>query len=172
MDRRMHTRSLRLALLGSLGLVPLGCARGDAVNGLQSHSSDASVDPDDVGASPTLAACRESTPWPAEKLGRGLAIVGRAEPLRMGVFTGIERCDDEVLHRPVPISCSSALPRPLPPVAEAGTTGDAGSGPSQVQYLYGEVRDDLCQADADCTERPHGYCAPGLIGGLRPGLSL
>jgi hypothetical protein len=93
---------------------------------------------------------------------------GRPGPLDPDAFTGIERCDNGVLHRPAPVACSSRLPRPLPPANDAGAAADASGALTQVGYLYGDAVDrftlHLCQSDADCTERPNGYCALAFDG--------
>jgi hypothetical protein len=177
-----------LALLSSLGLLPLGCASGDAVDGLQLHAADASVGPAPDGGQIThppdggsssedggtravpvrdggssqLAACGQSAPVPNGEL--GVVNVRRSSSAAQDVFTGIERCDNGVLHRPAPVTCSVSLPRPLPPSSE-----DAGSETSisQVDYLYPVYPHQAwdaglsqeCQSDADCTERPYGFCA-------------
>jgi hypothetical protein len=64
------------------------------------------------------------------------------------------------------VRCTSFLPRELPPRAPDG------SGPTQVAWLYPgspinpliEGVPDMCAADADCTEKPLGYCAPSVGG--------
>lgn len=58
-----------------------------------------------------------------------------------GVESGLWRCADGVVHRPAPVKCESNLPRPAVPLP-----ADA---------PYGE-----CASDADCTEKPYGYCGP------------
>jgi len=149
----MHTRSLRLALLSSLGLVPFGCRSEEPTDGLQLRSR--------------LAQCVSSTPVPAEES------PGGAVTRIPGTFTGIERCDNGVLHRPAPVTCSSGLPRPLPPAGDAGSASE--STPAQSDFLYGDriSPDDprACEADADCSQNPHGYC--GLVDvGIGPGPGL
>jgi hypothetical protein len=69
-------------------------------------------------------------------------------PTHLEGVDGYEQCDG-FKHRPEVVTCTSLLPRPT------DWTPDDG---------------DLCEADTDCTERPHGYCSPnggqGDPGGL------
>ncbi|HKO92493.1 MAG TPA: ferritin-like domain-containing protein [Polyangiaceae bacterium] len=193
----MHSHSLRLALFTSLGLIPLGCAEGASVpEGNTTDVLSPQRDRGPPGSDPhpvaplqraMLAACGQSVPVTADALGGSIG--GRSPTLTPGVFTGIERCENGLLHRPEPVTCSVGLPRPLPPgAADAGALDGGGSnagdsnlatdsGPlSQVEYLYG-AQDGTgggafgaypyptCKADAECTERPYGYCAPSYQGG-------
>jgi hypothetical protein len=95
--------------------------------------------------------------------------VRRSSLAAQDVFTGIEQCDNGVLHRPTPVTCSVNLPRPLPPGSGAGDDAGSEAAMSQVDYLYppsGYLGWDAgltesCQSDADCTEHPYGYCARG-----------
>ena len=160
----MYSRSLRLALLSSLGLLPLGCSRSGA--GLdEPRARDASVgdvpEADSGGANDDasrphqpLAECGQSTPLEADALG------GAAPVLHSGIATGISRCESGVLHRPAPVTCSSGLPRPMPSAGDAGS--DAAAAPTQAQAIYGSPAGDngWCASDAECTEHPNGYCAP------------
>ena len=85
----MHTRSLRAALLTSLGWIPFAC-----------HETE------------PLPPCGEST-----------AVV------RADVATGLYLCENDLLHRPQPVTCASHLPRPLPPAADAGADNETSLSP-------------------------------------------
>jgi len=152
----MHTRPLRLALLTSLGLLPLGCDRDAGGDGALSPSASTDLHSsalDDAG----VAECGVSTVISIESRW----VAGQLEALTAPIDTGLERCENGVLHRVTPVTCSSGLPRPLPPAADAGSTADGG-GISQVDYLYGPPHSQpasSCTSDADCTARPLGYCA-------------
>jgi len=192
----MHSHSLRLALFTSLGLIPLGCAgsasvsEGNTTTDVRSPEGDRAPSesaPERAVPVPVpvpvqraaLAACGQSLPVTADALSGSVG--GRSPTLTPGVFTGIERCENGLLHRPEPIACNLGLPRPLPPgaadagAADGGSNADAsdfaaGAAPlSQVEYLYGASQDYRdtggCKADAECTEQPYGYCAPAFYGG-------
>jgi hypothetical protein len=62
-------------------------------------------------------------------------------PTVVGADTGYEYCEEGFSHRPEIKSCISLLPRE--PEGEPGE------------------EEDQCTSDADCTERPYGYCERG-----------
>jgi hypothetical protein len=183
----MHTRSLRLAFLSSLGLIPLGCAGEAAVSDdLLLRGSDASAGPAPDGGhvtsrldggtrpQPRPQPERDGGPLPLAACGESTALLNgdlppgrtqRSSLAAQDLFTGIEQCANGVQHRPAAVTCSVGLPRPLPPDPGA----DAGSEPrqSQVAYLYASQlatsdSGTKCESDAECTERPYGFCAPGF----------
>jgi hypothetical protein len=175
-----NARLVRMALFTSLGLIPLGCAGRsldapiDAENqsagagGQSSHPTSPHPNTNVGGASSTLASCGESTVVYAEE--RSHSISGRPRTLVLGIESGTYRCEDGLLHRPAQITCPSNLPRPLPAdsAADAGANSGASSNPtlSQFEFLYGQAPSpsswggEPCTADAECTGKPHGYCAP------------
>ncbi|HEX4339729.1 MAG TPA: ferritin-like domain-containing protein [Polyangiaceae bacterium] len=63
-----------------------------------------------------------------------------------GTLGGYETCQGGVLHRTKKAECPSSIPRPGIIVPSTG------GAPSTVNQ---------CQRDADCTEKPHGFCEPG-----------
>jgi hypothetical protein len=162
-----HAIRARHALLTALGLLPLACgvaperhpgADDDVAGVLQSTRPEA------------FAACGVSTPVPSGGMEAGLIAAG-GPPQLQPVDTGLERCESGVIHRPAPVTCQSALPRPVP----AASGGDAGPAATQIQFLYSDFSAselDLseCSADADCDDKPFGYCAPMYVGGGFPGL--
>src|SRR5690606_29068114 len=97
-----------------------------------SGSTSSSID---GGAAPTLSGMDGGAP-------------ACAEVVRYQVYTSLHQCDDGVVHRPTAAHlCQSSLPRP---------TSDADGAPA----IDGEplTAEHECQADADCTDAPHGYC--------------
>jgi hypothetical protein len=178
---------VRMALFTSLGLIPLGCAGRSVDTPADTENQTAgaggattTINPPPGGAPSALASCGESTVVYAEE--RSPTTSGLPRTLVPGIESGTYRCEDGLLHRPAQITCPSNLPRPLP----AGTDADAApdSGPSstpalsQVEFLYGLgssrmpwVGSEPCSADAECTEEPHGYCAPSYGGGPVPPLA-
>jgi len=141
-------------LFTSLGLLPLAC--GKAISLPPCDEGDPALGSAPICAEPApLDACGESTPVLARDIGWQLA------PQLQPVDSGLSRCENSVLHRPESVSCTSLLPRELPPVAPDGSTT------TQVAWLYPGLANNpyagsptQCAADADCTEKPHGYCAP------------
>ena len=106
-----HATRARAALFTSLGLLPalpLACA------------DDSSLQP-----------CGESTPVPANT-----AAIAGAVPQPRGVSSGLQLCQNGVLHRPEPVSCESQLPRALPPASSE-------PGLSQLQFLYPSIHPDV-----------------------------
>lgn len=167
----MQPRSLRIAILTSVGLLPLGCL-ADARDPVDSDGdTDAPGGPGQASDPPPpqrmpAPGCGDSVPVAQDEMGQ--IVYGYPRPPAPGVATGVYRCDSGLLHRPEPIVCESGLPRPLPPEPEPGMTAL-----TQVDFLYDiEPRywGPLCTADAECTEKPYGYCAPtylGDMGGVR-----
>jgi hypothetical protein len=173
----MQPVTLRIAILSSLGLLPLGCfadardpGNGEVVSGVDGVDDDAgdTEQPDDT-EEPTnepppvpveAPACGDSVPVAQDEMGQ--TVYGYPRPTAPGVVTGIYRCDSGLLHRPEPTVCESGLPRPLPPEPEPGMPAL-----TQVDFLY-EIEQGswpaLCAADADCTEKAFGYCAPTYLG--------
>jgi Cys-rich repeat protein len=174
----MRTSSLRIAILTSLGLLPLGCfagsARGDVdddeiTSGAGSENSDepdstgeqepapSAEQPDDPPRAPVAApACGASVVVTHEEIEQ--KVIGYSPPVTPGTETGIYRCESGLLHRPEAVACRSGLPRPLPPES---------TSVSQVEYLYSQAgRSSACSADADCTARANGYCAPAYQGDM------
>jgi hypothetical protein len=180
----VQTRSLRLAILTSLGLIPLACFGGRAADAVaDTDSENATTVPGPVDQTPEyvndesdryqptptatttptppieLANCGASTPLLAEDA--HVYYSSQTRPLSPGTETGLYRCDNGLLHRPEAAACSSRLPRELPPAPDA----DAGAySPTQVEQLYGiRLHGDptsTCTQDADCTEHALGFCAP------------
>jgi hypothetical protein len=75
------------------------------------------------------------------------------DPLQVdAVDTGLQRCESGLIHRPEPVACQSALPRPLPPTSGV----DAGEGATtQVQLLYSlTLALDPCRVTATDQPRP------------------
>lgn len=187
---------IRMALFTSLGLVPLGCAgrsadsgegttrdlgsagaggtKGNSPPGDPLETGGTGSDPSNPaggsggGTGAPLPSCGESTPVLNEQMAR--RVTGVAPVLEQGIETGVYRCDNGVIHRPEQVSCASGLPRATPPAIDAGA--DAGVGDlTQIEFLYGDWTEGWvmqCTADADCTERPNGYCAPTIYGGIGP----
>jgi hypothetical protein len=193
-----NARLVRMALFTSLGLIPLGCAGRSVDTPADSENQPAGAGgqssrptlprptttanpPNNVGGAPSaLASCGESTVVYAEE--RSSSIFGRPPTRVLGIESGTYRCESGVLHRPAQITCPSNLPRPLPAAtgADAGADANADAGASsssalsQVEFLYGQAPSpdtwglEPCSADAECTEHPHGYCAPSYGGGPLP----
>lgn len=186
---------IRMALFTSLGLIPLGCAGRSLDTPVDSEDQPAggggqssrptlprpttteNPPPENVGGAPaTLASCGQSSLVYAEE--RIQPFSGRPGPLVLGIESGTYRCENGLLHRPAEVTCPSNLPRPLPPAVDADAGADAGvsssSAPSQVDFLYGQSWSPspqvfhMCSADAECTERPHGYCTPHGGGSMPP----
>lgn len=183
-----HIRRVRVAIFTSAGLLPLACATGRAVDSDAATpprdaappgvtiSGDSAGDGSDGGSAdpPPLAGCGRDRAVPAEQMGLGRGVTGNTPVLTKGIETGIHWCEGNgLLHRPEPVTCASGLPRPLPPSAAVNDAGAAPSGEdgalSQVEFLYPTITGLTagCSADADCTERPLGYCAPEFHGGPR-----
>lgn len=91
-----------------------------------------------------VAACGGSTTTPEN----GPAPPACKEPAPVvvgGKATGFESCSGSTLHRPEAVTCPSTLPRATS--CDAGTGGAGGGVPAPA-----------CVTDADCTEKPNGYC--------------
>jgi hypothetical protein len=153
-----HAIRARHALLSSLGLLPLGCGVADAGSG--GTTTDQST------RRAALDACEASTALPSrDTLGTAFG-----DPLQLQpVDTGLQSCKSGVIHRPEPVTCQSALPRPLPPASGA----DAGAAATtKVELLYSSTASEMesgsCSADADCDAMPFGYCAATYVS-FRPG---
>jgi hypothetical protein len=158
-----HARRARRALLTSLGLLPLACGLGSKG--------------DSGGISSDFEAKRERPSIPIAECGAGIPIFSTGTtsfnigiggpPQHDAVDTGLTRCESGVIHRPEPVACQSALPRPVPPVSG----GDAGAPTlTQFEFLYPDatVFDEAtseCSSDADCEAGPFGHCAPDYITG-------
>jgi hypothetical protein len=158
-----HAVLARHALLTSLGLLPLACSvtvdatprgKGTDLEGTYPREPDAGLE----GEAARITSCNANTPLPSNGLLQDM--VGSPWQL-LAVNTGLQGCESGVIHRPEPVTCQSALPRPLPPASSAN--GDAAEATlSQVELLY-RVASGLitgCSADTECNDKPYGYCAP------------
>jgi hypothetical protein len=116
--------------VASLGLGALGC--GDASPDEASPAQDAGVDVDAAqDAGPTrgpLGVCRNPLPL-----------------LVQGQETGMERCEEGFVHRPLAPLCPSSLPR-------QGVVCPADSGNNAVEGELG------CTTDAECGVGPTALC--------------
>jgi hypothetical protein len=150
-------RSVRTSLFVALGLTP-ACSRPSPnappaegnVGGKEAttpaSTATATAPPTDLTQAPTEAASDAGrTPSRTPAVGRCTnpkpVVVGGKE-------TGFVACDEGHVHRVAVAACPSLLPR-------AAATCD----PS-----YGIRGKPGCTKDADCKERPNGYCALGQIG--------
>ncbi|WP_044986242.1 ferritin-like domain-containing protein [Sorangium cellulosum] len=144
-------------LLSVLAIAPALSCGGDVTaeegsggsGGTGSNASSASASTGDGPAASSGAGPAGST-GSAPPEGLPFACDDPEPVLVAGQNTGYVRCAGGWMHRAEVITCPSPLPRPE---ACKDTGGGAGS----------------CSSDADCTERPHGFCSPGLGGEAPPG---
>ncbi|HEX2870847.1 MAG TPA: ferritin-like domain-containing protein [Polyangiaceae bacterium] len=127
---RVNPRVLSAALFSALGLAPLAC--GGAFS-----KGDSEGGAGDAGSASGGSALGGSATGGAKATGGGNS--GNAFPCNnpVPVAPGYERCANGTIHRVAIEACTSSLPRPAPSVALPGGN---------------------CETDADCTEKPHGYC--------------
>ena len=154
-----HAIRARHVLLTSLGLLPLACSAATGTG-----SDDRDLEAGNQGSSrPVLAECGASVPLGSGSVEGSWLGIGLPRQVRE-VDPGLSLCESGVIHRPEPVTCESVLPRA--PMSE----GDAGAASvTQFELLYGFAPTGTdgsaaCSADADCTVKPFGYCAPDYRG--------
>ncbi len=140
---RVNPRVLGAALCSALGLVPLAC--GGAVNERESKGegdAGSASGGTDAGGTKTTAGSKATGGDTATGGMSHESAFPCAAPAPAS--SGYERCANGTIHRPAVEKCTSLLPRSAPP--EPLPVGD-------------------CQTDADCTEKPNGYCDVGYAVG-------
>ena len=173
MRLRVQTESFTTVLLAALGLSPIGACGGafatdssDAgalgSGGGQAGSSSTTGGAGDIGGNSGVGG--DTYPDTGGYIGQGGAVVGAggATPYSCfsggyagsgpGLLTGYDRCGNSMIHRTIKKDCASGLPRDIVFQVDGGVSGPG-----------------TCLRDADCTAKPHGYCAyPEAFGGPVP----
>jgi hypothetical protein len=138
---RTRADRLRVAVLTSLGLLPVACgaqAEHDPVGGFDDalHTASQSTDNEE----PSQIDTPQNPPAPSESCQGSAVMVG-------DVDTGLVSCTNGIVHRPAPIECPNRLDQHVVDTTFAACDADEGCEPAST-----------CQTDADCAALPYGYC--------------
>lgn len=146
---RANPRVLSTALFSALGLLPVAC--GGASRGGDGEGGSAGAPAGSGGAAPTAGKSSGAgtshggghSAGTSSVAGSGSGDGGSEFPCDapMPAGAGYEQCGNGTVHRPVISECESKLPR--------------------ITLKIAPPPDGQCVLDADCSDRPHGYCASG-----------